>query len=237
MADRICGRCGAALDFATVETGKQPLGERKARELWPALELWGILLCSYGLLGFWARFQDLSSPWIDVGVAVINILVVVIYCGRDRRRLDTSWSRSGLGGWGFPATLGAFAAIAGFDWIYFGGLDWLGVETLSFIESFRDHGWPVWTVFVLISIAPAVLEELAFRGQIMGRLEHAIGSNDALIVQAAMFSVLHMAPSIFVSHFVFGLIVGWLRRFTGSLYPGMIVHAAINAAVLGLELV
>ena len=60
---------------------------------------------------------------------------------------------------------------------------------------------------------------------------------ETLIVQATMFSVLHMDPAIFASHFFFGLVVGWLRRFTRSLCPGMLVHAAWNAAIVGLELV
>jgi membrane protease YdiL (CAAX protease family) len=41
---------------------------------------------------------------------------------------------------------------------------------------------------------------------------------------------------IFPSHFFIGLVLGLLRRWTGSLYPGIAVHAAWNARVIWLEL-
>jgi membrane protease YdiL (CAAX protease family) len=41
---------------------------------------------------------------------------------------------------------------------------------------------------------------------------------------------------IFPTHFAMGLIFGWLRMRTGSLLPGMLLHAAWNAANIVLEL-
>lgn len=40
----------------------------------------------------------------------------------------------------------------------------------------------------------------------------------------------------FVSHFVLGLVLGWLRERTRSLLPGMLTHGLYNAALLALEL-
>jgi membrane protease YdiL (CAAX protease family) len=51
-----------------------------------------------------------------------------------------------------------------------------------------------------------------------------------------MFSVLHLDPNWFATSFVFCLALGGLRRVTGSLVPGMIIHAAWNAMVIGWEL-
>jgi membrane protease YdiL (CAAX protease family) len=47
---------------------------------------------------------------------------------------------------------------------------------------------------------------------------------------------MHLNPVIFPTHFVMGLIFGWLRMRTGSLLPGMILHASWNAAIILLEL-
>ena len=80
-----------------------------------------------------------------------------------------------------------------------------------------------------------MFEELAFRGVIQSRLERVMNRRDALIVQAAMFSALHMMPLVFVSHFVMGVGFGWLRNRTGSLWPGVLLHMAWNAWVLTEE--
>ena len=60
--------------------------------------------------------------------------------------------------------------------------------------------------------------------------------NEALVVQAALFSVVHLLPLVFVSHFVFGLLLGQVRRWTKSLYPCVALHALWNASVFAGEL-
>jgi membrane protease YdiL (CAAX protease family) len=119
---------------------------------------------------------------------------------------------------------------------YFLVLGTLGGVGESALEPFRSHGWPLWSAFLLVCVSPGVLEELAFRGYIQGRLGRVLSPREVVVVQAAMFSVLHMHPGVFVSHFVFGLALGWLRVASRSLYPGMLVHAGWNAWVLGTEL-
>ena len=84
----------------------------------------------------------------------------------------------------------------------------------------------------MISICPGVFEELAFRGVIQGRLEEIMRRKDALILQAALFSVMHLLPSAYVSHFLIGLGLGFLRMRCRSLYPAMIVHALWNAVTV-----
>ena len=58
---------------------------------------------------------------------------------------------------------------------------------------------------------------------------------DAMLLQAAMFSILHLAPLSFASHFVMGLGLGWLVVRTRSLYAGMLLHALWNGMIVWLE--
>ena len=115
---------------------------------------------------------------------------------------------------------------------YFALLKYMGVPTVDFIRSYQKANWPVWSMFVLVSVVPAVVEELAFRGVIQSSLEQVGSGLEAWLIQAALFSVLHLSPIIFPSHFVMGLWFGWLRRRTQSLYPGMLMHGLWNAMVL-----
>jgi membrane protease YdiL (CAAX protease family) len=71
---------------------------------------------------------------------------------------------------------------------------------------------------------------------IQTRLAGVLTQTEAWIVQAALFSVLHLSPLIFVTHFGMGLMLGWLRDWSKSIYPGMLLHAAWNAVVVVDEL-
>ena len=79
-------------------------------------------------------------------------------------------------------------------------------------------------------------EELAFRGVIQSSLERVLNARDAWLIQAALFSVLHLYPLIFPSHFLMGLCFGYMRRRSRSIYPGMLLHACWNALVVLKEL-
>ena len=91
-------------------------------------------------------------------------------------------------------------------------------------------------MFLGVSVMPAVFEELAFRGVIQSSLEHVFTGVEAWLIQGALFSVLHLFPIMFPSHFLMGLWLGWLRRRSGSVYPGMLMHGLWNALVLAHEL-
>ncbi|HEX6810596.1 MAG TPA: type II CAAX endopeptidase family protein [Planctomycetota bacterium] len=105
-------------------------------------------------------------------------------------------------------------------------------EILEVLEPFRENGWPPWSAVVLVVLCPAVVEELAFRGFLLERLEPLIGRRDALLLQAALFAILHMLPAMLPSHFWMGLVLGVVRIRTGSLVPCMCVHGAWNLFVL-----
>ena len=89
---------------------------------------------------------------------------------------------------------------------------------------------------MFVAVLPGVFEEIVFRGYVMARLEELLSPRETLVVQAALFSVLHLGVAIFPSHFGIGILLGLVRRRTGSLYPGMAVHVSWNALVVWSEL-
>jgi len=115
-------------------------------------------------------------------------------------------------------------------------LEQTGIPFERITEEMQRHDYKLWQLLALYSLAPAVFEEIAFRGVIFNRLRRVLGDREGWLVQAALFSILHLNPVIFPTHFAMGLIFGWLRMRTGSLIPGMILHAAWNAANIVLEL-
>ena len=78
------------------------------------------------------------------------------------------------------------------------------------------------------AIVAPIAEETIFRGFVIGGLRNRFGVAAALVVSAVLFALLHPPLTIFPVIFVLGLLLGLLFIQTGSLYPGMLMHAMFN---------
>ena len=88
-------------------------------------------------------------------------------------------------------------------------------------------GWVVFSVLALAVWTP-VAEEVFFRGFVLKGLFNRWGFAPALIISAAVFSALHLAPALLLPVFVTGLLLGFLYLRTGSVWPCVAVHACQN---------
>ena len=80
-------------------------------------------------------------------------------------------------------------------------------------------------------VAPFV-EELLFRGLGYGLLTPFVGPWPAILVTGVAFGLAHGLVLGLPVLSIFGITLGWLRWQTGSVYPGMVVHALFNAVAL-----
>ena len=99
-------------------------------------------------------------------------------------------------------------------------------------------GWVIISAVVLAVWTP-VAEEVFFRGFVLRGLANRWSVAAALVVSAAIFAALHLAPALLLPVFVTGLLLGFLYLRTGSLWPCIAVHAiqnlvAVATAWLGL---
>jgi len=79
----------------------------------------------------------------------------------------------------------------------------------------------------LLVVAP-VMEEIFFRG-VMRHLWGERLRRGRLWGPALLFALAHGNPWSLPVLFLLGLTLGWLRERTGSLVPGILAHAAVNA--------
>ena len=94
-----------------------------------------------------------------------------------------------------------------------------------------DRLGPELSVFT-IAVMPAVVEEIAFRGMLQGRLMALLGARQGFLVTAFAFMFVHLSPLTMPIHLGLGLYLGWLRERSGSLWPGIFVHFAYNTCVV-----
>ena len=84
-------------------------------------------------------------------------------------------------------------------------------------------------MLLCVGILPAILEEFALRGVVMGLLRKKFGDGAAIVISALLFGLLHGNIQQIPFAFGVGLILGYATVYSGSLVPAMIIHAMNNS--------
>lgn len=198
------------------------------------LILYASLLGASLIFGLTAKIS--KHPLVDVGFWMVLIGIIFFYLFKNWNDLKTLF----IFKLQTAATYLMIAAVAVccviFLNMYFSVFGLLKSEMTNSSSSILKFGWPVWSVYILVSLLPGILEEIAFRGIIYNKLKETFSTKEALILQAAGFSILHLLPTIFISHFVMGLFFGWVREKTGSIHLSVLFHMGWNASVVYFEM-
>jgi uncharacterized protein len=105
-------------------------------------------------------------------------------------------------------------------------------ESLNPFELFLGTPQGRLAIAVLaIGIAP-IVEELVFRGLIQRALERRWGAGWGIAGAAALFALVHLLPAVLPLHFLLGLVFGFAVYATRSIWAGVVLHAANNAAAM-----
>jgi uncharacterized protein len=95
------------------------------------------------------------------------------------------------------------------------------------IGAVRDQ-YGLITALWIVAITAPVVEEFVFRGVLYRSFAAHIRPGWANVVQAALFSAMHMNLNAAGVLFVLGLVLGTLARRSGGLLAPMILHATFN---------
>ncbi|HXB54658.1 MAG TPA: type II CAAX endopeptidase family protein [Vicinamibacteria bacterium] len=98
------------------------------------------------------------------------------------------------------------------------------------LEALRPTGPLDWAFsLAAIAVAPAVAEEVLSRGIVLPSLRGPLGDGGAVAASAVVFGLMHLDPYRLPFTVMMGLALGTLRVRTGSLVPGILAHATLNA--------
>lgn len=196
------------------------------------LVLYGLLLACSALFALLIGLKAAPESELDAFITAASAALVTGFALHEWRLLSPLLDPRRLRlSAAIPIAIGVVVTVAALQG-YFAALEALDVPTLRSWPMFEKAGWPLWSALLLVAAAPGIFEELAFRGLIYQGLHRVMSRRDALLVQAMAFSVLHLSPWIFISHFLMGLSLGLLRDATRSLYPGMLAHFCWNAWII-----
>ncbi len=201
---------------------------------------------THGLL---ARWEEGSIASLLLCLALANVLLfggfplVAAWWGRlwlsSAFRLGRpSWSACGAS---------ALLGLSLWPWVHEmarllrnAGVTTLSAKQLEGVQAMLRQWETLPPAFVLLVVAvlPAVLEELFFRGYLFGALLSALRPGAAILVSALLFALFHLilagtlVVERFVPSFLLGLVLGWTCWQTGSVWPGVLLHALHNGSLV-----
>ena len=165
------------------------------------------------------------------GTQLIILLVplaVVLYTKKD------ICQTYGFHGTGAASFLGAFFVILGvypINLVVSYGLISLFPQSadnvVTTFSSIMDGS--VVSVFFVIAIAPAICEEMLFRGLIYNSMKARYRVPVAIGMVAVLFGIYHMSLVKFIPTGLLGFVLCYVAYKTGSIYPSMMMHCINNA--------
>ena len=116
----------------------------------------------------------------------------------------------------------------------------LGAETIERTKALLEQFGKVSPVVLVFSIAvmPAIFEELFFRGMLFNALLAKQTAWTAIATSALLFGVFHLVATDsltferLIPSTLLGVVLAWICWRTGSVFPGMLLHACHNGFVI-----
>lgn len=214
-----------------------------------ALVAWLVFVGALALLGYGARLTSVETPddlayryssslaaLIQYWLFLVVIVVIALAARLDLRdafalRRPPSWPRAlGLA---FLALLTIYAVAFVYEQTLSLFGDWNATEE----QGLAPDGWDssragaFIAFFVVVTFIAPTVEELTYRGLGIS-LMRPYGTALAVISTGVLFGLAHgLLVGLPILAF-FGIVVGWLRIRTDSIYPSIVLHSTFNGVAL-----
>ncbi|MEP3481156.1 MAG: CPBP family glutamic-type intramembrane protease [Fuerstiella sp.] len=109
-------------------------------------------------------------------------------------------------------------------------------QAQALLEGWRGLSLPL--LIIVLGVLPALCEEAFFRGFLFSGLRKHMSASRTVFVTAIAFGLFHVilaggaAPERLLPSTLMGLLLGWVSVRTGSLVPGILLHAAHNSLLM-----
>ena len=93
----------------------------------------------------------------------------------------------------------------------------------------------LWAILLVMAVAPAVIEELGYRGFILSGMESIGNKWQAILLTSLLFGLAHSVIQQTMITFVVGMVLGVIAVQTRSILPCMLYHATHNGLSIMLS--
>jgi membrane protease YdiL (CAAX protease family) len=246
-APRFCGRCGTPwqLEWTTcsfcasrsaLRDGALELASHEKSGVLRALFLYALLLlvCIASIMIAVAQGSDLGLAGLSVEMVVLSAVILLPALGCFPM-LKPSLLTIGPRRWLLLAPVLALFTFLLASLVVGALHSAFGMENLQYLVPFRGTPHEFALAALYIAVQPAIFEEIAFRGLLFGWFSTVLSNSETVLVTAGMFAILHLSILSLPHLLVLGVLLGWLRIKSGSLYPGMLLHFSHNFLCILVE--
>lgn len=166
--------------------------------------------------GQYLGFNSFSKPFL-----VVLLLVVVAICGSAVSDILFRFSRSVP----WPESLHFIKQVLDSAEAMMAEQ----IQRFLVMEDFSQFSG----VFFIMAVLPALGEELLFRGVLQPVIKKGFGNPHlAIWLSAFLFSIFHQQVYAFLSILILGVVLGYIREWSGSLWPSVILHLINNGTII-----
>jgi sodium transport system permease protein len=97
------------------------------------------------------------------------------------------------------------------------------------LRALSDPAQPLWVVILAFAVAPAICEELAFRGFILSGFSRSRRMWLAIWLSSVTFGVMHVIPQQVFNATLLGVVLGLIAVRSNSLLPAVVFHFVYNS--------
>jgi hypothetical protein len=206
-----------------------------ARDVWLGLVMLGGLLLVAVLLSLALRRLSLGLNW-GLIVSLAELLLFAPAWWLAVRKYGVGWEALGLRGFkGQAIRVGCVLMVLsyGFNLLYATFLSLFGLRMqVDLVPVFSQLSSP-WLLLLGGAVVAPIVEEIFFRGFVFAGLRGRYGWQNAALISAFLFAVIHFTPTAFIPIFILGCIFAYLYQRSNSIWPAILMHASTNGLALG----
>ena len=192
----------------------------------------GLAILSRAIHGEWMQLPSSPGGGLAAVLSAAALLLVPLYLFAIRRgALPRDFGFVGFAFW--PAI----------RWIARGWVIWAalalpwGLLMVHFGTRMQPNmlrvfgvGWRAYILALMFgAIVAPLTEETFFRGFLFTGLRERYPLWTAAGISGLLFGLIHFMPLALPPLTLYGIIFAWLRERTGSIWPGILMHALVNA--------
>jgi membrane protease YdiL (CAAX protease family) len=103
-----------------------------------------------------------------------------------------------------------------------------GIQFENPAPEYGSDAWSFILMLLCVGILPALLEEFAIRGVVLGALRKKFSDTSAIVISSVLFGIMHGNLQQIPFATLLGLLLAYTTIYTGSLLPAIVIHAVNN---------
>ena len=226
IQSRFCRHCGLS-----IHSGDLAGNQNRTVTLLIIFYVLELIIC--GLVTFNESFKGLEASCIADIIMAVVAMVVFFILWKDVKGL-LSWRN-----FSFKKAITYIGITILFSSVVQLSVSWLNRSLFNdefyYYFAFSRFKYPLVLMLSVIALMPAIFEELAYRGFVMGGLLKLLDARQAIFLSSFLFALIHLSLISFFWLMPFALFLAYIRKKENTIWYGVLVHFVFNTITCLIE--